>query len=183
MRGRVKRTTARLATYQARAILPFALVFLFLISPLGFRGNGLLDPSQIVALLGSGLILGALVGFFRSNRIAAKCGASGVYRSKINPTSPIVIVTVLVAVLGPTSVILYIGMLNIFQGGTMPGWFSLIYAVGFAGIGLGITIPLGIMWFERRSKCRLWIHGTPSLAWPERIEYRLETFGPHPAGA
>ena len=180
--GESRRIQRRLAVYQVQMLALVGLPLTIVFASTGWWRY--LDAIQAFAILSGALPLGLLDGFLRARRISAKCGALGVFRRKgISEMSVRSVMLVLVAVLLPISVFLYISLYLLFSGSVVIPLSTLAaFDVGLflAALGFGLPFPLGIIWFERRKGFRLWIIGSPSLWFPDRIEFRRETIGVRP---
>ena len=152
-----------------------------------FASTGLwrgLDAIQALAILGGAIPLGLLYGFFRARRISAKCGAAGVFRRKrISEMSLMSVMLALVAFLVSVSVFSYVFLYLTFSGRLVIPFSTLAAfdaALFLAVVGFGLLNSLGVILFERRTGFRLWIVGSPSLWWPDQIEFRRDTMGVPP---
>ena len=161
----------RFFAQQVRNVTP--IVFLVFFGSFVMHSSGV-QPIEALLIIGGSVPLWLVVGFLGARRIGRKCDSSGVYRPNIWDIRVIVSV-----VIGITSIFVALVVITILYPAIS---FSVITEAQFTFVGGGFAAPLGTILFERRTKSRLWILGTPSLMWPSSIEYHIEWAGrPHVA--
>ena len=157
----------RLVTYQAKLLLIGVVVLPM--AALSASGLGWVLELSIFA---GAFPLGLIFGFHLGRRLAKKADVSGVYRRR----APSAVLTV-VAVVG-TIVSIQAGLLVLFHLYYLSLPFSqmaqLTSGFALAAWGLAVASPIGILFFRRRARSRLWVHWFPSPWAPRWIEYRFE---------